>query len=232
MRPVWIEPFAPTPAWEAVRGAVEGQRPAALATAIAPEDLHTKCLAILDDGAVVGAIDPSLDQGIAAEARGLLALGETRLLDLPWRKGTVAIFLQAFPPPRRLFILGATQTAVVLCRLAAQLGYRVIVVDARSPFASPERFPEADEVVRAWPDEILAKAGLDTFSYVVTLTHDLKFDVPALAQALRSDARYIGALGSRRTHERRKAKLRQAGVSEDRLDLIHAPRAFHEQVGR
>jgi xanthine dehydrogenase accessory factor len=107
--------------------------------------------------------------------------------------------------------------------MAKELGFRVAVIDVRSAFATEERFPEADELIRTWPDEALEAARLDAAAHVVALTHDPKFDLPALAKALRSEAGYIGALGSRVTHERRKAQLREQGFGDAELARIHTP---------
>lgn len=220
---VLIEPFAATEAWQALRQAVENQRPAALGIGLTPASLLGRKLAILGDDTAVGSIDPGLDQQVAAEARRLLLEGGTRVLTLPWRGEDGTIFIEAFPPPLHLFIVGATHTAISLSRMAKELGFRVTVIDARSMFAVDERFPEADEVLRAWPDEVLDEGTLDAYSYLVILTHDPKFDLPALARALRSEARYIGAMGSSGTHERRKAELRRQGFTEADLARIRAP---------
>ncbi|MCH8949911.1 MAG: XdhC family protein [Chloroflexi bacterium] len=107
--------------------------------------------------------------------------------------------------------------------MAKRLGFQVTVIDARSMFATAERFPEAEAVLRAWPDEALADDVLDGYSYLAVLSHDPKFDLPALAMALRSDARYIGAMGSRATHERRLAELRKQGFTDNDLARIRAP---------
>jgi xanthine dehydrogenase accessory factor len=107
--------------------------------------------------------------------------------------------------------------------MAREVGFRVTVADARSLFATPERFPEADVVIRGWPDEVLPTVGLDRYSYVVILSHDPKFDRPALQHALRSPARYIGAMGSRTTHAERRNELREMGFTDEDLARIHSP---------
>ncbi len=219
---VLIEPFAPTEAWHELEGAVREQRPAALAIGLSPASLLGRKLTVVDK-AFVGSIDPSLDQSIAAEAQRLLPEGGTRTLALPWRGEEATVFLESFPPPLRLFIVGATHTAIPLCRMAKEVGFQITVIDARSMFAVEERFPDAEEVLRAWPDSALAEKTLDAYSYLVILTHDPKFDLPTLELALHSDARYIGAMGSRATHRTRTAQLRQRGFSEADLARIRAP---------
>jgi xanthine dehydrogenase accessory factor len=220
---VLIEPFTPDEAWRSLRQAVDGQRPAAWIVGLAPSSLLGRKLVVLGDADAIGSIDPALDQELVARARRLLPEGGTRCIGLPWRGEEASVFIEAFPPPLRLFILGATHTAIALSRMAKQLGFRVIVIDARSPFATSERFPEADEVLREWPHEVLAEQGLDPYSYVVSLSHDFKFEIPALERALRSTARYVGALGSRVTHEKRKGQLRERGFAEADLARIRAP---------
>jgi xanthine dehydrogenase accessory factor len=220
---VLIEPFAPTEAWRAVREALERRQPAALCLGLAPDALLGRKLAVLGDGSRAGSVDPALDGALAAEAGRLLPEGGATLLELPWRGQPGRVFVEAFPQQLRLFIVGATHTAIPLCRLAKELGFRVSVIDARSAFATAERFPDADELVRIWPDEALEAARLDETAHVVALTHDPKFDLPALAKALRSKTVYIGALGSRITHERRKAQLREQGFGESELARIHTP---------
>jgi xanthine dehydrogenase accessory factor len=220
---VLIEPFAPTEAWQAVREALEGHRPAALCVGLAPDALLGRKLAVLDDGSCAGSVDPALDGPLIAEARRLLLEGGATVLDLPWQGEEGRVFVEAFPQQPRLFIVGATHTAIPLCRMAKELGFRVAVIDVRSAFATEERFPEADELIRTWPDEALEAARLDAAAHVVALTHDPKFDLPALATALRSEAGYIGALGSRVTHERRKAQLREQGFGDAELARIRTP---------
>jgi len=220
---VLIEPFAPTEAWQAVREALERSRTAALCVGLAPDDLLGRKLAVFADGSGAGSLDPDLDGPLIAQARRLLLGGGATVIELPRRGETARIFVEVFPQQPRLFIVGATHTAIPLCRMAKQLGFRVSIIDARSAFATEERFPEADELVRAWPDEALDAARLDATAHVVALTHDPKFDLPALAKALRSESGYVGALGSRLTHERRKAQLREQGFGEADLARIHTP---------
>ncbi len=133
------------------------------------------------------------------------------------------VFVEPFRRPAHLVIIGAIHIAIPLHRLAKLMGYRVTVVDARAKFATKERFPEADELIVAWPDEAVAKIPVDNSTYVVILTHDPKFDLPALRSVLRKDAGYIGAIGSRKTNQNRFDALRKEGFTEEELARVHGP---------
>ncbi len=220
---VLIEPFSASAAWQTVTHGLEHDQAVALAVGIAPRALLGRQLAVQADGSTTGGIDPALDDAAAAEARRLLRTGGTRVVTLPFKGEEGRIFVEGFPPPLRLFIVGATHVASVLCRLAKPLGFQVTIIDARGIYATRDRFPDVDALLRGQPADVLGVAGLDESSYVVTLTHDPKFDLPALAYALRSPARYVGALGSARTHARRRAALREQGLSEAEVARIRAP---------
>ena len=120
-------------------------------------------------------------------------------------------------------IIGAIHIAIPLHRLAKLMGYRVTVVDARKKFATKERFPDADELIVAWPDEAMAELMIDSSTYVVILTHDPKFDLPALRAVLRKNAGYVGAIGSRKTNQNRFDALRKEGFTEAELSRVHGP---------
>jgi xanthine dehydrogenase accessory factor len=132
-------------------------------------------------------------------------------------------FVEPFRRPANLIIIGAIHIAIPLHRLAKLMGYRVTVVDARAKFATKERFPEADELIVAWPDEAIARLSIDRSSYVVILTHDPKFDLPALRAVLTKDAGYIGAIGSRKTNQNRFDALRAEGFTEEQVSRVHGP---------
>jgi xanthine dehydrogenase accessory factor len=132
-------------------------------------------------------------------------------------------FTEPFRRPAHLIIIGAIHIAIPLHRLAKLMGYRVTVVDARAKFATRERFPDADELIVAWPDEAMAGLSIDHSSYVVILTHDPKFDLPALRAVLTKDAGYIGAIGSRKTNQNRFDALRAEGFTEAQLSRVHGP---------
>jgi xanthine dehydrogenase accessory factor len=222
---VLIEPFIADQTWETLCQAIQRQQPVALVVGLEPERLRSRRLLVLGPaGEHTGSIDPALDGLIATEARKLLLVGGTQVMQLNALVGPNAtVFVESFLPPPSLFIVGATYTAVSLCRMAVEVGFQIAVLDARSALATEERFPDAHQVIQAWPDEAFNRFPLDQHSYVVVLTHDPKFDIPALACALRSSARYIGALGSRATHQQRRAKLQDQGFSEDDLARIRSP---------
>lgn len=218
-----IERFVADDAWRALARALEDERTAVLATTLAPAALRGRRIALIAGGGGAGSINPALDEPVRAAAERLLGASETRILELPWQEGVAELFLEPFGPPERLFVVGATQIGAALSRLAPALGFQVTVIDARTVLATRERFPDVAELVHAPPGEALAAARLDASAYVVVLTHDAKFDVPALAQALRSQARYVGALGSRRTDALRRDSLRGEGLGETELARLRAP---------
>lgn len=149
----------------------------------------------------------------------LIRSGHSKVVELHGRR----VFADVFGPPSRLFVYGAVDTADALCAAASAIGWRTIAADARSRFATPERLPNADEIIVAWPDEALATVRPDHTTAIVVLTHDDKFDLPLLTGALETDAYYIGALGSRRNQERRRERLLEAGVDEADLARISGP---------
>ena len=156
---------------------------------------------------------------LAEQADEVIRGARNTLLDLGDRK----VFGEVYMPPPRLFVYGAVDTAEALCRAAKNLGWTTIVADARRAFATLERFPSADELIVEWPEAALARVAPDHQTAVIVLTHDAKFDQPALQSALATEAFYIGALGSRRNQEKRRARLLEAGVPEAALDRIAGP---------
>ncbi len=135
----------------------------------------------------------------------------------------IEVFIEPFLPPPVLVLIGGVHVAIPLSRFAKELGFRVIVADPRATFANRERFPDADQVLVAWPDEALAQLKVDRSTYLVLLTHDPKIDEPALAAALQTDAAYIGAIGSRKTHARRFRRMQKWGITPEQMQRIYAP---------
>ncbi|WP_113699036.1 XdhC family protein [Nonomuraea lactucae] len=168
-----------------------------------------------------------LDEAVDDDARGMLAQGVTGIRrygpEGERRLDDLAVFVHSFAPPPRMLVFGAIDFAAAVARLGKFLGYHVTVCDARPVFATPKRFPEADEVVVKWPHDYLASVRVDERTVICVLTHDPKFDVPLLEVALRTGAGYVGAMGSRRTHDDRLARLREAGLSPDELARLRSP---------
>jgi len=193
---------------------------AALVTVIAGPGLGAKLL-VRADGSTEGALGTAELDRIGLEAAEELLWAErseTR------EAGDATLFVDVVAPAPRLVIFGAVDYAAALCRLAAAAGWRAYVCDPRSQFATAERFPDAEEVVAAWPDHAFARVGgIDRATYVAILTHDPKLDDAALSIALRSEAAYVGAMGSRRAQAHRRERLLAAGLDEESLDRIAAP---------
>jgi len=206
--------------YSALRDAIRAGRPIAAATILSGADVGAKLLVRPDGPAGGGLGSAALDERAAAEARAMLARGASGVVELPELGAT--LFVESFAPPPTLFMVGGVHISVALAALAKVLGMRTVVVDARSAFASEERFAHVDELVLAWPDEAL-EGRLDARSYVAVLTHDPKLDDPAIRVALRSPAAYIGALGSPATAARRLERLRAEGFADQELARIHGP---------
>ncbi|WP_324194357.1 XdhC family protein [Nocardia blacklockiae] len=172
-----------------------------------------------------GSTDPVAvaDPRVVAEARAMLESGATGVREIGCGASAVTVFVESWVPPPRMIVVGAIDFAGAVARIGKFLGYRVTVVDARPVFATPARFPEADEVVVDWPHRYLARAEVDSRTVVCVLTHDAKFDIPVLEVALRRAVGYVGAMGSRRTHRDRLARLRAAGLTEIELAQLHSP---------
>jgi len=167
----------------------------------------------------VAAADPR----VVAEARAMLDLGATGVRVIGCGDEEVTVFVESSVPPPRMIVFGAIDFAAAVARIGKFLGYHVTVCDARPIFATEARFPEADEVVVDWPHRYLEGAQVDSRTVICVLTHDAKFDVPVLEVALRRRVAYVGAMGSRRTHRDRTARLLAAGLTEDELSHLHSP---------
>jgi xanthine dehydrogenase accessory factor len=215
--------------YDALRDALRAEDPVALATIVDGPNVGAKLL-VRPHGSPVGDLgDPGLDRIVARDARGELEAGLTSTrhygLHGEARERAVSVFIESFAPPPRMIIFGAVDFTAALARAGKLLGYRVTVCDARAVFATPQRFPVADEVVNDWPHRYLAKVGeeLGPRDAVCVLTHDHKFDVPAITAALETAVGYVGAMGSRRTHADRVRRLIDAGVDEAVLARVMAP---------
>ena len=209
--------------YEALKTALIAEQPVALVTLIGGgKGIGAKLLAY-PDGTILGASSfTPLEREIARDALEMLARAESGIRTYATPSGDLEVFIESYAPPPTMFIIGAVHIAIPLVTFAKTLSFRTVVVDARGVFATPERFAHADELINAWPDEVL-KGRINNSSFIVLLTHDPKLDDPALKIALPSPARYIGALGSPKTHAKRLARLREGGVPEEQLTRIHAP---------
>ncbi|MEU9303686.1 XdhC family protein [Streptomyces sp. NPDC048269] len=213
--------------------AADGTRAALARVVSGPPSQLGRALAVHADGSYEGSLagGADLDRAAAGQVRALLLAGRTGTVELGTAGGLcgepLTLLVESAAEPPRLIVYGAIDFASALARIGAFLGHRVTVCDARPVFATPARFPGADEVVVDWPHRHLAAerdAGrLDTRTAVCVLTHDVKFDVPLLALALRLPLGYVGAMGSRRTHADRVARLREEGVPQAALDRLRSP---------
>ncbi len=209
--------------YEALKAAIEAEQPVVVATIVGGTDPVGAKLLIREDGSTLGSLsDDAPQQDIIRDALVMLARHENAVRTYSAPTGDLDVFIESYPPPPVMFIVGAVHIAIPLVTFAKTLGFRAVVVDARGAFATEERFAHADELVLAWPDEAL-EGRLNSNSYVVLLTHDPKLDDPAILMALRSPARYIGALGSPKTHAARLERLRAEGMSDEQLARLYAP---------
>jgi xanthine dehydrogenase accessory factor len=211
--------------FETIRRCVEEERPVVAATLIRGPGPIGGRLLVFDDGSTEGDLGlAELSETVRRDAHAALQRGAARRASYQLPAGeSVDVFFDVFPSPATLLIFGGVHIGIPLARFAKQMGFRVRVIDARGRFANAERFPDADEIVTSYADEYLANARVDSSTYVVVLSHDPKLDDPALIQVVRTPARYIGAIGSRSTNEKRRARLLEAGVPAELIDRIHAP---------
>ncbi|WP_322749914.1 MULTISPECIES: XdhC/CoxI family protein [unclassified Frankia] len=211
----------------AVASASAAAEPVAVATVIAGPARVGARRTVWQDRAAGTTGTEGLDVTVTDDARGMLAQGQSgqrHYGPAGERCGdAVTVFVQSIAPPPRMLLFGAIDFAHAVTRIGVFLGYHVTVCDARGVFATRKRFPEAHEVVVEWPHRYLIRTAVDPSTVICVLTHDPKFDVPLLEVAVRTPAGYIGAMGSRRTHADRLARLRKAGLTEEDLARIRAP---------
>lgn len=216
---VWIERFEDAPQARFAELARTGGR-GALVTVLEGSAAGARML-VLPDGATEGTLgDPELDRVALGHADELMWAERSELR----RTEQATLFVDAAFPPPRLIVFGAIDFAAQLCTLARTSGWRPYVVDPRARFATRERFPDAEDVIAAWPEAAFAQlGGIDRATSIAVLTHDPKLDDAALSIALRSDAPYVGAMGSRRAQERRRERLLALGLGDDDLGRLSAP---------
>lgn len=177
-------------------------------------------LIVTQDGQMSGTLGASdLDAALREAAVDALRRGLSRTVELGGR----SLFIEAFPVRPRLVVVGGVEVARSLVRLARELGFETVVVDGRPAFATPERFPDVDRLIVGWPDDVADEIELGPNDAVAVLSHDVKFDEPAIIEALRRGCRYVGAVGSRKTQADRRARLHEAGVDRADLGRLHGP---------
>ena len=179
-------------------------------------------IVVHEDRTIAGTLgSPKLDEELIARSLDALNRGQSRTIELGGR----SLFIEAFPVKPRLVVVGAVEVARSLVKLARELGYSTVVIDGRAAFATPERFPPdlVDRLIVGWPDEVADDIGLGANDAVAVLTHDVKFDEPAIIESLRRGCRYVGAVGSRKTQRERRERLRAAGVTDEELARLRGP---------
>jgi xanthine dehydrogenase accessory factor len=178
-------------------------------------------LVVTDDGEKLGewSVDREVERSLVEAAQDALLRGTSRTVQVRGRQ----FFVEAYPIRPRLVVVGAVEVARTLVRLARELGFETVVIDGRSAFATAARFPDVDQLLVGWPDELADEIGLGPADAVAVLTHDVKFDEPAIVEALRRGCRYVGAVGSRKTQADRRARLAAAGVTDAELDRLRGP---------
>ncbi|MER7897155.1 XdhC/CoxI family protein [Streptomyces sp. NPDC096046] len=213
----------------ALTAAARGEAAAVARIVSGPRELTGRALVVRPDGSFDGGFGahPELDRTVAAETGAFLDAGRTGTLEIGERGSRcgapLTVLVESSVPAPRMIVFGAIDFAAALVRMGKFLGYRVTVCDARPVFATRPRFPDADEIVVDWPHRYLERTDVDARTVLCVLTHDAKFDVPLLKLALRLPVAYVGAMGSRRTHLDRNARLRDVGVTDMELSRLHSP---------
>lgn len=213
----------------ALSAAARGEAVALARVVRGPDGLLGRALLVHPDGSYEGGLQgrPELDRTAVGEARALLDAGRTGEVALSGSGSRCAdaltLFVESSVPPPRMIVFGAVDFAAALVRMGKFLGYHVTVCDARPVFATRARFPDADDLVVDWPHRYLQRTGTDARTALCVLTHDAKFDIPLLKAALGLPVAFVGAMGSRRTHEDRNRRLREAGVTEGELARLRSP---------
>ena len=213
----------------ALTAAALGEAAAVARIVSGPRELTGRALVVRPDGSREGGFGahPELDRTVAAEAGAFLDAGRTGILEIGEQGSRcgapLTVLVESSVPAPRMIVFGAIDFASALVRMGKFLGYHVTVCDARPVFATRTRFPDADEIVVDWPHRYLERTEADARTAICVLTHDAKFDIPLLRLALGLPVGYIGAMGSRRTHEHRIERLREAGVPEEHLAFLHSP---------
>jgi xanthine dehydrogenase accessory factor len=224
----WIGEDAMSGLYEELKDLLNEEKGGALATVVRGEKRVGAKVLVFPDKSTHGTLgNAALDALVVEDAERAIWSGDavTRTYAVEDLGEALAfdVFIEGFPPPPTLVIVGAGHISIPLVTFAKTLNYRVVVIDARSAFGTRDRFPLADELIVAWPDEVLEKMDLYPSTSVAVLTHDPKFDEPTLKVVLSREVGYVGAVGSRKTKEERDERLRKQGLSEEQIRRIHGP---------
>jgi xanthine dehydrogenase accessory factor len=205
--------------FEAVREILDTERFGSLVTFTSGPQIGAR--AVLDESGHVmaGELPEAIESDLVEDALALMAREQHRALEY----GEHGVFIETLAPPPDLLVFGAVHIGQALCSFASQMGYRVTVIDSRAMFATEERFPAAHRVLVGWPGELMDQLAFDRRTWVAVLSHDPRHETPPLEAALKGETRYIGAMGSRRTHEKRVERLRGMGFTDDDISRIHSP---------
>lgn len=204
---------------DAGRALVFEERLGAVARIVAGPDLGSSAVIDAERGYVAGELPASMRDDVLADAAELMEHEQSRTLAY----GEDSVYIETLAPPPVMLVFGAGHIAQPLSRFARDLGFRVVVADARPAWATEERFPDVDRLIVGWPDVVFEEFTPDARTYVVVLNHDARFEDPIFPVVKTAPVRYVGAMGSRRTHRARRERLAAAGWSEDELDQIHGP---------
>lgn len=187
-----------------------------------PDDLPGKAMLVSQDSVQLS-LGSGLDEVCIEKSRLVLAQGRSQTVELDSKAGLVRVFIEVVKPTPTLIMVGGVHIAIALTALAKTLGFRTLVIDPRRAFGNAARFPDVDRLIQSWPEQAFSQVDISSGDAVVMLTHDPKIDDPALKKVLNSPAFYIGALGSRATHEKRRRRLLADGVSSAQMERLHAP---------
>lgn len=210
--------------FQSLRAALADDKPFAAAILVSgPAELLGGEILLHDDGRAIGAIGGGLNNAAIEAARAALVEGQSQRRTITAGETSAELFVEVSLPSPALVVVGGVHIAIALASIAKTLGYRTNIVDPRSAFGSQARFPHVDRLIQAWPDDALTQIGLTRTTAIAMLTHDPKLDDPGLMIALRSPAFYIGALGSKKTQEKRRARLLEAGLTQEQVNRIRGP---------
>lgn len=204
---------------QTIQSILDAEEFGSVTTVVEGPEIGSKAVVDSSGAVVAGSLPDEIVGDVTEDAVSLMKNEQHRTLDY----GEHSVFIETLAPPPDLLVFGAVHIGQAVCSFGAQMGYRVTVIDSRPAFATEERFPDAHRVIVGWPDDILDQLHFDRRTWVVVLSHDPRHETPPLAAALKSDTRYVGAMGSRRTHGQRVGRLEEMGFGDDDISRIHSP---------